>query len=166
MRGIVKYFNPAKKFGFIKGSDGKEFFFHTTAYRIFDVKKGQVAFIEAVPKKAPKEGDEIIFIEGQGPKGAKAEYWTFVADLEQRAQVDPSFIGAKLRVVKIWVKDGHEEKRTLWKGSRPGALGVKMRRTGDPRTDPLLPGPSETILFQINAGNGWQECEDFRPMAL
>lgn len=166
MRGEVKYFNPDKGFGFVRSGE-REFFFHIKAYRIFDAKSGSVAFIEAVPGKAPEEGEEVIFIEGQSPKGPKAEYWTFAADLEQGAPVDPSLVGARLRVVKIRVKDGQEEKRTLWKGRRPGALGAKMRRTGDPQTDPLFPSQPDIIIrFEINAGEGWQECQDFRPMAF
>lgn len=166
MRGIVKYFNPNKGFGFIQNSDGADFFFHIKGYRIFETKKGSTAFTQAAPKQTPKEEDSVVFVEGVGQKGPKAECWTFVADLKQSRDEDLVIPGTKFRVVRIRVKDGIEDVKTLWKGMRPGALAAKMPRTGDPHTDPLFPRPSETICFQVNSGSGWQERDDFRPLAF
>jgi len=57
MKGKIKFFNEAKKFGFISGEDGKEYFVHGSA-----LAEGM----------APKEGDSVSFEVEQGDKGPKA----------------------------------------------------------------------------------------------
>lgn len=57
MKGKVKFFNKEKKFGFIAGEDGKEYFVHET---------GLEAGVEL------KENDEVTFEVEQGDKGPKA----------------------------------------------------------------------------------------------
>ncbi len=57
MKGKVKFFDTSKKFGFIAGEDGKEYFVHQT---------GLEAGVEL------KENDEVTFEVEQGDKGPKA----------------------------------------------------------------------------------------------
>ena len=61
MTGTVKTLNVEKGFGFIKGQDGVEYFFHRSA-----LKNARIADLE--------EGQEIIaFEETEGTKGPRAE---------------------------------------------------------------------------------------------
>ncbi len=60
MRGTVKTFNVEKNYGFIKGEDGKEYFFHASA-----VKNGQAADVG--------RGVEVEFEDAEGSKGPRAE---------------------------------------------------------------------------------------------
>ena len=55
--GKVKFFNKEKKFGFIAGDDGKDYFFHAT---------GIVADIYVV------DGDKVEFKKVEGDRGPKA----------------------------------------------------------------------------------------------
>ncbi len=59
MKGKVKFFNTQKKFGFIAGEDGKEYFVHETG-----LESGVVL----------NENDEVTFEieQGEGGKGPKA----------------------------------------------------------------------------------------------
>ncbi len=59
MKGKVKFFNEPKKFGFIAGEDGKEYFVHQTGLE---------------PGVELKENDEVTFEveQGEGGKGPKA----------------------------------------------------------------------------------------------
>ncbi len=57
MKGKVKFYNEAKKFGFIAGEDGKEYFVH------FSGLNAGVAI---------REGDSVTFDVEQGEKGLKA----------------------------------------------------------------------------------------------
>lgn len=59
MKGKVKFFNTQKKFGFIAGEDGKEYFVHETG-----LEAGVVL----------NENDEVTFETepGEGGKGPKA----------------------------------------------------------------------------------------------
>jgi CspA family cold shock protein len=55
--GIVKWFDPTKKYGFITGADGVEVFFH----------------ISGVPSKtAPLEGTAVQYEVVDSPKGQRA----------------------------------------------------------------------------------------------
>lgn len=56
--GVVKFFNNVKRFGFISGEDGKEYFVHETG-----LKEGTMI----------KEGDKVSFKVVEGDKGPKAE---------------------------------------------------------------------------------------------
>jgi CspA family cold shock protein len=58
MDGTVKFFNAMKNFGFISGSDGKDYFVHSSA-----LKEGTRL----------NEGDKVTFEPTQGDKGIKAE---------------------------------------------------------------------------------------------
>ena len=53
--GVVKFFNSAKGFGFIKSDDGQEIFVHVTGL-----------------KCEIKEGDNVTFEVEQGKKGMNA----------------------------------------------------------------------------------------------
>lgn len=57
MKGTVKFFNEGKRFGFIAGEDGKEYFVHQTG-----LKEGTVI----------KEKDEVEFETEVGDKGVRA----------------------------------------------------------------------------------------------
>ena len=57
MKGTVKFFNVMKKFGFIAGEDGKEYFVHQTALE------------EGVNLN---EGDAVEFDVEEGDRGPKA----------------------------------------------------------------------------------------------
>lgn len=57
MKGTVKFFNDEKKFGFIVGDDGNEYFVHVS-----DVLNGDLLY----------EGDEVVFTEDRNEKGRKA----------------------------------------------------------------------------------------------
>jgi len=57
MNGKVKFFNEVKKFGFIAGEDGKEYFVHSSA-----LNAGVTI----------KEGTDVTFDVVQGDKGPKA----------------------------------------------------------------------------------------------
>ncbi len=57
MKGKVKFYNEGKKFGFIAGEDGKEYFVHSS---------GLNAGVSV------REGDSVTFSVEQGDKGPKA----------------------------------------------------------------------------------------------
>ncbi|OYT41659.1 DNA-binding protein [Candidatus Pacearchaeota archaeon ex4484_26] len=57
MKGKVKFFNVVKRFGFIAGDDGKEYFVHETG-----IKEGVTLH----------ENDAVTFDVEQGDKGPKA----------------------------------------------------------------------------------------------
>ncbi|MBC7293441.1 MAG: cold-shock protein [Thermoleophilia bacterium] len=59
-RGIVKWFNPAKGYGFIQRSTGEDVFVHFSA-------------IQMEGYKTLEQGDEVEFEVKQGPKGLQAE---------------------------------------------------------------------------------------------
>ena len=57
MKGVVKFFNPAKGYGFIKAEDGKEYFVHYTG-----LSEGTTI----------TQDDEVSFEVTEGNKGPKA----------------------------------------------------------------------------------------------
>jgi len=57
MKGIVKFFNSEKEFGFITGEDGKDYFVHRK-----DLQEGTILNKE----------DSVTFETEQGEKGIKA----------------------------------------------------------------------------------------------
>ena len=57
MNGTVKFFNSSKKFGFITGEDGKDYFVHETG-----LKEGVTLH----------DNDSVTFDVAQGDKGPKA----------------------------------------------------------------------------------------------
>ena len=58
MEGTVKFFNEAKRFGFITGEDGKDYFVHASG-----LKEGT----------SLNEGDKVKFEVVEGDRGPKAE---------------------------------------------------------------------------------------------
>ncbi len=61
--GTVKFFNRTKKFGFITGDDGKDYFIHATGL---------------MPNVTIDEGDKVSFEVVEGEKGPKADRVTKV----------------------------------------------------------------------------------------
>lgn len=57
MKGTVKFFDETKRFGFITGEDGKEYFVHES-----DLQEGVRL----------QEGDEVSFDVEEGQRGPKA----------------------------------------------------------------------------------------------
>ena len=57
MEGTVKFFNPVKRFGFITGEDGKDYFVHMSGLQ---------------PGVMLREGDKVTFDVEEGDKGPKA----------------------------------------------------------------------------------------------
>lgn len=60
MNGSIKRLVRDKGFGFILGSDGSEYFFHNSA-------------CTQTPFDQLREGQNVSFDKGQGPKGPRAE---------------------------------------------------------------------------------------------
>ena len=60
MKGTVKRLVSDKGFGFIAAEDGNEYFFHQSACT-------EVSFREL------REGQAVVFDQGQGPKGPRGE---------------------------------------------------------------------------------------------
>jgi len=58
MNGTIKRLVNDKGFGFVAASDGNEYFFHQSACEQFD---------------SLREGQNVTFDAGQGPKGPRAE---------------------------------------------------------------------------------------------
>jgi CspA family cold shock protein len=56
--GTVKFFNRTKRFGFISGDDGKDYFVHATGL---------------MPDVTIAEGDNVNFEVVEGDKGPKAD---------------------------------------------------------------------------------------------
>jgi cold shock protein len=56
--GTVKFFNRTKRFGFISGDDGKDYFVHATGL---------------MPDVIIAEGDKVSFEVVEGEKGPKAD---------------------------------------------------------------------------------------------
>lgn len=57
MKGKIKWFDEGKGYGFIKGSDGEEYFVHKSAFS---------------PECKPFEGASVDFDKTDGRKGIKA----------------------------------------------------------------------------------------------
>jgi CspA family cold shock protein len=60
VNGTIKRMVTEKGFGFIEGQDGNEYFFHQSA-------------CTSVPFDELREGQQVSFDKGQGPKGPRAE---------------------------------------------------------------------------------------------
>ena len=57
MKGKVKFFNMSKRFGFVSGEDGKDYFMHLS---------------QITDQTALKEQDEVEFEPSQGDRGLVA----------------------------------------------------------------------------------------------
>jgi cold shock protein len=60
MKGTIKRMVSGKGFGFVAAEDGSEYFFHQSA-------------CTSTPFDSLREGQEVTFERGQGPKGPRAE---------------------------------------------------------------------------------------------
>lgn len=61
MRGVIKWFNNVKGYGFLTGQDGRDFFVHHSDLRC-----------DRKMRDSLKGGEEVDFEESAGPKGPKA----------------------------------------------------------------------------------------------
>lgn len=83
--GIVKWFNQAQNYGFIKRPDGEDLFFHISNYsQVVVDSDGQKRFGEKIdaPQK-PSEENSLAFEVVEGPKGLAANPWAFAEDWEK-----------------------------------------------------------------------------------
>lgn len=60
MTGVIKTLNRSKMYGFIRGEDEKEYFFHKSAVKNGDFNKLEV-------------GQEVTFEDAEGERGLRAE---------------------------------------------------------------------------------------------
>jgi cold shock protein len=67
MEGTVKVVRGDKGFGFIRGEDGKEYFFHKSA-----IQNGRLDDVEGDDRKG-KKGTAVTFEPTEGDKGLRAE---------------------------------------------------------------------------------------------
>lgn len=77
VRGTVTAFNAEKKYGFINGDDGIDYFFHVNQGREGTPGDGFIASI--VIDRAPKRRDRVYFIANPSKNGRKrsASPWAF-----------------------------------------------------------------------------------------
>ena len=75
MKGKVKFFNTGKKFGFIAGEDGKEYFVHETG-----LKAGVTL----------RENDAVTFEVEQGDRGPKAVKVALEGAAEKKSAEEPA----------------------------------------------------------------------------
>lgn len=68
MRGVIKWFNNVKGYGFLTGQDGRDFFVHHSDLRC-----------DRKTRDSLKGGEEVEFEESAGPKGPKAANIRLVA---------------------------------------------------------------------------------------
>jgi hypothetical protein len=167
--GKVKFFLPKKGFGFVIGPDEEEFFFHINDLHIFDAVRN--CFISNTLWGVPKTGDSVLFCVAPGLEGFKAKPWAFVPN-ENPSQGRNKRRGGncRYRVMKQRIYSGCKPDlpQAKWKGANVDSCARKYPRTGDFRTDPLASTNKsqdfeERFWFERDAGNGWAECEDFRP---
>lgn len=91
MKGTVKTFLPEKKYGFIKGDDGKDYFFHTNEFR----DKGHIPNI--------CEEAYVGFEQKATPKGYKAKSCYLIDPSEVTTYITPdNFITSKSEGVRGW----------------------------------------------------------------
>lgn len=91
MKGTVKTYLPEKKYGFIKGDDGKDYFFHASGFKNSD----QVSKI--------CEESVVEFDQQATPKGYKAKSCTLINPADVFTYVVPDeFITSKSSGVRGW----------------------------------------------------------------
>lgn len=68
MKGMVKFFDPNRGFGFISGEDGTSRFFHCSAWI------GDIRFCPSCQAEIelPIAGEEVVFLPEQTEKGPSA----------------------------------------------------------------------------------------------
>lgn len=91
MKGTIKTYLPEKKYGFIKGDDGKDYFFHENEF----IKKNQISRL--------CEEVYVNFDQQATPKGYKATNCTLINPSEVSTYVIPDeFIASRLNGVRGW----------------------------------------------------------------
>ncbi|EKO3674173.1 cold shock domain-containing protein [Vibrio metschnikovii] len=91
MQGTIKTYLPEKKYGFIKGDDGKDYFFHENQF-------GDKTHIGKLCEEAI-----VCFDQQATPKGYKAKNCSLVNASEVQSYVVPdSFITSKSNGVRGW----------------------------------------------------------------
>lgn len=73
MEGIVKFYNRTKRFGFITGNDGNDYFFHETGIE---------------PGNNVRDEDKVSFEVVEGDRGPKAEHVKLVDGEESSEESD------------------------------------------------------------------------------
>ncbi|MBN1502411.1 cold shock domain-containing protein [Candidatus Woesearchaeota archaeon] len=73
MKGTVKFYNRIKRFGFITGEDGTDYFVHESA-----IKEGV----------SLEEGTRVTFTPTEGDRGKKAEKVDYEGDSEEADKED------------------------------------------------------------------------------
>lgn len=91
MKGVIKTFVPEKKFGFIKGDDGKDYFFH------------QASFKEQQHRKNISDNASVEFDPVPTPKGYRAECCSLVDSSNVTTYVVPDrFLTSRGGNIKGW----------------------------------------------------------------
>ena len=125
-RGIIKFFNKVKGFGFIKQDSGSDVFFHMSQRSVDEM-------------ELPQDGLPVFFDTRQGPKGLVAERWQLteyrepLIDLEQDRR-DGYRPGVLIALRKKW-------DRKILLGSRRGTWTFLHDAYHNPET--LLNGPQD-----------------------
>ena len=73
MKGTVKNFKKDRGFGFIKGEDGKDYFFHYSE-------------IQAEGYRSAEPGEEVEFEPSDGDRGLRASKVVKIADAPAKAE--------------------------------------------------------------------------------
>lgn len=91
MKGVIKTFVPEKKFGFIKGDDDKDYFFH------------QASFKQQRDKENICDGAFVDFEPIPTPKGYRAENCSLIAPSDVITYAVPNeFLTSKIDNIKGW----------------------------------------------------------------
>jgi len=124
----VKFFNAAKKYGFLKLDDGEELFFHFNdgEFIIAGEKKPKFSgraklVIRRKPRglKDPGRDDFIVFYRSTGSKGPIASPWGFQSHYARAEAVIKARVRVKYRVLLSYLTPNtseYDKPRVKWEG--------------------------------------------------
>jgi len=175
--GIVKFFNPTKHYGFIKGDLWKDVFFHLNDYERLGIKRndGEVVFVgEGIAKRMPQKGDKVVFTASSGNRGIKASPWIFAESFEDAERFAIATVrrvlNVKYRVVHQYSYPGgrKDDPRVIFEGTLR-ELNLKFPKPKDSRRDDLSPMVdcsdfSVDRWFERKEGDAWI-CHEKDPRA-